>query len=76
MTEALFESTISSLPLLGRGKVRDIYAIDADKLLIVTSDRISAFDVVLPDPVPGKGRLLTRLASFWFESSPGSSRTN
>jgi phosphoribosylaminoimidazole-succinocarboxamide synthase len=71
VTEALFESTISSLPLLGRGKVRDIYAIDADKLLIVTSDRISAFDVVLPDPVPGKGRLLTRLASFWFERLAG-----
>ncbi|WP_300454633.1 phosphoribosylaminoimidazolesuccinocarboxamide synthase [Accumulibacter sp.] len=66
MTDALFESTIKSLPLLGRGKVRDIYAIDADKLLIVTSDRISAFDVVLPDPIPGKGKVLTRLAAFWF----------
>ncbi len=66
MTEALFESTITSLPLLGRGKVRDIYAVDADKLLIVTSDRISAFDVVMPNPVPGKGKVLTRLASFWF----------
>ncbi|WP_313950357.1 phosphoribosylaminoimidazolesuccinocarboxamide synthase [Accumulibacter sp.] len=67
MTEALFESTIKSLPLLGRGKVRDIYAVGADKLLIVTSDRLSAFDVILPDPIPGKGRILTRLASFWFE---------
>jgi phosphoribosylaminoimidazole-succinocarboxamide synthase len=67
VTEALFESTIKSLPLLGRGKVRDIYAIDADKLLIVTSDRISAFDVILPDAIPGKGKVLTRLASFWFE---------
>jgi phosphoribosylaminoimidazole-succinocarboxamide synthase len=66
VTEALFESTITSLPLLGRGKVRDIYAIDADKLLIVTSDRLSAFDVILPDPVPDKGKVLTRLASFWF----------
>ncbi len=66
MTEALFESTIASLPLLGRGKVRDIYAIDPDMLLIVTSDRISAFDVILPDPVPGKGKVLTRLANFWF----------
>jgi phosphoribosylaminoimidazole-succinocarboxamide synthase len=66
VTEALFESTITSLPLLGRGKVRDIYAIDADRLLIVTSDRISAFDVILPDPVPDKGKVLTRLASFWF----------
>jgi len=67
VTEALFESTITSLPLLGRGKVRDIYAVDADKLLIVTSDRISAFDVVMSDPVPGKGKVLTRLASFWFD---------
>ena len=71
MTEALFESTIKSLPLLGRGKVRDIYAIDAEKLLIVTSDRISAFDVILPDPIPGKGKVLTRLASFWFEKLAG-----
>jgi phosphoribosylaminoimidazole-succinocarboxamide synthase len=66
VTAALFESTIASLPLLGRGKVRDIYAIGTDRLLIVTSDRISAFDVILPDPVPGKGKVLTRLASFWF----------
>ncbi len=71
MTEALFASTITSLPLLGRGKVRDIYAIDAEKLLIVTSDRLSAFDVVLPDPVPGKGKVLTRLASFWFDKLAG-----
>ena len=67
MTQALFESTIKSLQLLGRGKVRDIYAIDAEKLLIVTSDRLSAFDVVLPDPIPGKGTVLTQLANFWFE---------
>jgi phosphoribosylaminoimidazole-succinocarboxamide synthase len=67
MTQALFESTIKSLPLLGRGKVRDIYAIDAEKLLIVTSDRLSAFDVILPDPIPGKGKVLTELAGFWFE---------
>ena len=66
MTDALFESTIKSLPLLGRGKVRDIYAVGNDKLLLVASDRLSAFDVVLPDPIPGKGRLLTQLASFWF----------
>lgn len=66
MTAPLFESSIRSLPLLGRGKVRDIYAVDADKLLIVTSDRLSAFDVVLPDPIPSKGRVLTALANFWF----------
>ncbi|ATE62676.1 phosphoribosylaminoimidazolesuccinocarboxamide synthase [Thauera sinica] len=66
MATALFESTIKSLPLLGRGKVRDIYAVDADKLLIVTSDRLSAFDVILPDPIPDKGRVLTAMANFWF----------
>ena len=66
MVQPLFESTIKSLPLLGRGKVRDIYAVDADKLLIVTSDRLSAFDVVLPDPIPDKGRVLTAMAGFWF----------
>ncbi|MDA0190531.1 MAG: phosphoribosylaminoimidazolesuccinocarboxamide synthase [Proteobacteria bacterium] len=67
MTASLFESSIQSLPLLGRGKVRDIYAIDAEKLLIVTSDRLSAFDVILPDPIPGKGKVLTQLANFWFD---------
>lgn len=66
MSNTLFESSISSLPLLGRGKVRDIYAVDSDKLLIVTSDRLSAFDVVLPDPIPDKGRVLTAMAGFWF----------
>ena len=66
MTTPLFESSIRSLALLGRGKVRDIYAIDADKLLIVTSDRLSAFDVILPDPIPQKGQVLTAMAGFWF----------
>ena len=66
VAQPLFESTIKSLPLLGRGKVRDIYAVDADKLLIVTSDRLSAFDVILPDPIPDKGRVLTAMAAFWF----------
>ena len=64
---ALFETNIQSLPLLHRGKVRDIYAVDEDKLLIIQTDRLSAFDVILPTPVPGKGRLLTALSSFWFE---------
>ena len=63
---SLFESSIGSLPLLGRGKVRDIYAVGEDKLLIVTTDRLSAFDVVLPDPIPGKGAVLTAVANFWF----------
>jgi phosphoribosylaminoimidazole-succinocarboxamide synthase len=66
VTTPLFESSLRSLTLLGRGKVRDIYAIDADKLLIVTSDRLSAFDVILPDPIPRKGEVLTAMANFWF----------
>ncbi len=64
---ALFEASIQSLPLLHRGKVRDIYLVDEDKLLIIQTDRLSAFDVILPTPVPGKGRLLTALSVFWFE---------
>ena len=64
---ALFESAIPELPLIGRGKVRDIYNVDADHLLIVTSDRLSAYDVILPDPIPGKGAVLTEISLFWFE---------
>ena len=63
---ALYESTIKSLPRLGKGKVRDIYAVGNDKMLIVTSDRLSAFDVVLSDPIPDKGRVLNEMANFWF----------
>jgi len=63
----LFESRIKSLPRLGKGKVRDIYAVGTDKMLIVTSDRLSAFDVVLSDPIPDKGRVLNAMANFWFE---------
>jgi phosphoribosylaminoimidazole-succinocarboxamide synthase len=62
----LLESSIASLPLVGRGKVRDIYGVGADQLLIVTTDRLSAYDVILPTPVPEKGRVLTELANFWF----------
>jgi phosphoribosylaminoimidazole-succinocarboxamide synthase len=62
----LYESSIRSLPLIGRGKVRDIYAVDKDMLLIVTTDRLSAYDVILPTPIPEKGRVLTELANFWF----------
>jgi phosphoribosylaminoimidazole-succinocarboxamide synthase len=65
-TTALFESHLSGLPLLARGKVRDLYQVGVDHLLIVTTDRLSAFDVVLPQPIPGKGEVLTRLANFWF----------
>ncbi|WP_440996474.1 phosphoribosylaminoimidazolesuccinocarboxamide synthase [Arhodomonas sp. SL1] len=65
--EALYESDLPSLSLLGRGKVRDLYAVDDEHLLIVTTDRLSAFDVILPDPIPGKGAVLTSLSRFWFE---------
>ena len=64
--EALFESSIPGLPLIGRGKVRDIYSVDEDHLLLVTTDRLSAYDVVMPDPVPGKGEVLTQISLFWF----------
>ncbi|WP_373798017.1 phosphoribosylaminoimidazolesuccinocarboxamide synthase, partial [Achromobacter insuavis] len=67
MTSALHQSSIKSLPLLGRGKVRDMYAVGDDKLLIVASDRISAFDVILDDPIPGKGQVLTELTEFWLQ---------
>ena len=67
MSVALFESGIASLPRIGRGKVRDIYAVGQDKLLIVVSDRLSAFDVVLSDPIPDKGAVLTQMSNFWFE---------
>ncbi len=64
---ALHQSELSGLKLINRGKVRDIYEVDADHLLIVTTDRLSAFDVVLPQPIPGKGEVLTRVANFWFD---------
>jgi phosphoribosylaminoimidazole-succinocarboxamide synthase len=62
----LFETDIKSLKFLHRGKVRDLYAVGEDRLLIVQTDRLSAFDVILPDPIPGKGRVLTELSFFWF----------
>ena len=65
--DALFESEIPALQLLGRGKVRDIYAVDESHLLIVTTDRLSAYDVVMPDPVPMKGYVLTQISLFWFQ---------
>ena len=66
MAAALHTSTLSSLPLLARGKVRDNYAVGKDRLLMVASDRLSAFDVILGEPIPGKGALLTQMALFWF----------
>ncbi|WP_133716413.1 phosphoribosylaminoimidazolesuccinocarboxamide synthase [Methylocaldum gracile] len=64
--DTLYESSLKSLSLRGRGKVRDIYDIDDDHMLIVTTDRLSAFDCILPDPIPGKGRVLTSVSNFWF----------
>ncbi len=63
----LHQSSLKSLPLLARGKVRDMYAVGNDKLLIIASDRISAFDVILDDPIPGKGQVLTELTEFWLK---------
>jgi len=65
----LFESRIRGLKKIHQGKVRDIYDVDADHLLIVTTDRLSAFDVVLPDPIPYKGEVLTRISAFWFDKT-------
>lgn len=67
----LYESTISSLPLLGKGKVRDNYAVGDDKLLIVTTDRLSAFDVIMSEPIPNKGKVLNQMSDFWFEKLAG-----
>jgi phosphoribosylaminoimidazole-succinocarboxamide synthase len=68
---ALLTTSIASLPLLGRGKVRDNYAVGEDRMLMVASDRLSAFDVVMGEPIPGKGELLTRMALFWFDRLAG-----
>ena len=67
MSVALHTHTLGSLPLLARGKVRDNYAVGNDRILMVASDRISAFDVVMNEPIPGKGALLTQMALFWFD---------
>jgi phosphoribosylaminoimidazole-succinocarboxamide synthase len=64
---ALYESNIKNLTLINKGKVRDIYEVDSSHLLIVTTDRLSAFDVILPDPIPGKGAVLTSVSNFWFK---------
>jgi phosphoribosylaminoimidazole-succinocarboxamide synthase len=66
VSTTLLESDLPGLELLHRGKVRDVYALPGDRLLIVASDRLSAFDVVLPDPIPGKGEMLTQISNFWF----------
>jgi phosphoribosylaminoimidazole-succinocarboxamide synthase len=66
MSAPLAESSLKSLQFLHRGKVRDLYAIDDARLLVIQTDRLSAFDVILPDPIPGKGEVLTALSAFWF----------
>jgi phosphoribosylaminoimidazole-succinocarboxamide synthase len=65
--QALYESSIKSLPLISKGKVRDIYAVGSDQLLMITTDRLSAFDVVMGEPIPGKGVVLNQMANFWFD---------
>ena len=67
MTQALLETSINSLPLISKGKVRDIYAVNDQYLLMITTDRLSAFDVVMQEPIPGKGIVLNQMANFWFE---------
>jgi phosphoribosylaminoimidazole-succinocarboxamide synthase len=66
-TQTVHRTALSGLEKIHEGKVRDVYAVDAEHLLIVTTDRLSAFDVVLPDPIPGKGRVLNQISNFWFE---------
>lgn len=67
MAQVVHQTSLTTLPLLHRGKVRDIYEVDAEHMLVVASDRISAFDVIMPNPIPFKGVLLTRVSNFWFE---------
>src|SRR4051812_32534579 len=70
-TTPMLQSSLHTLPLLARGKVRDNYAVGEDRLLMVATDRLSAFDVVMGEPIPGKGELLTRMAMFWFAKLQG-----
>ena len=67
MSNTLTQSSIKSLPLLHQGKVRDIYDIDANTMLLIATDRLSAFDVILPTPIKDKGAILTEIANFWFK---------
>src|SRR6218665_2700368 len=71
MTAALLNSSLTSLPLIARGKVRENYAVGSDRILMIASDRLSAFDVIMGEPIPGKGALLTQMALFWFEKLDG-----
>ena len=67
MTTAILDTTIKSLPFISKGKVRDIYAVGSDRLMMITTDRLSAFDVVMQDPIPGKGIVLNQMSNFWFD---------
>ena len=69
MATTLHTANLPGLPLLHRGKVRDVFGLSADRLLMVATDRLSAFDVVLPDPIPGKGEMLCHISNFWFEKT-------
>ncbi len=69
--DCVYETDIQSLPLIYRGKVRDIYKVDEQHILIIATDRLSAFDVIMPNPMPDKGKLLTRISSFWFDRMQG-----
>ena len=71
MLKTLYESNLKSLPLVAKGKVRDVYAVGDEHLLMVTTDRLSAFDVIMPDPIPGKGAVLTAVSNFWFRRTQG-----
>ena len=71
MSPVVFETQLNSLPMLHRGKVRDIYSVDDQHMLVVATDRISAFDVIMPTPIPHKGELLTRVSDFWFQRFDG-----
>ena len=71
MTQALLQSSLTSLPLIAKGKVRENYAVGEDRILMIASDRLSAFDVIMGEPIPGKGALLTRMALFWFDKLDG-----
>ena len=67
MPKPVFETNFTTLPLLHKGKVRDIYEVDASHMLVIATDRISAFDVIMPGPIPNKGALLTQVSNFWFD---------
>ncbi len=76
MNKAVYQTNLQHLPLVAKGKVRDIYQVDDNHLLFITTDRISAFDVIMPNPVPGKGEVLTQISNFWFKQSENQIRNH